>query len=354
MNYNSTYPDIVIRPSGVWDTRAPLFQYIVHHRSENQLYYALVLGISRLIYDARDFEPHESASQFFQPKQTGRMAKRAWASYRNSFPQIEDGHRPEPTVQHALISLNSTLPSVTEYAIVSYCGLFETYIQCWALNYLLAKLECADRWTPQESRLASRFSPLSSTPLPSFYQICDGIPIIKEELRQVPHVLADPTTGKTIDAPILPHLNAYETVSFWRDWRNLLVHGSGIVNSRFHNRHAEFWCEFKQVFPHIPDFRIGKRLSLNDGTFRALTTAHYRAARALRNVLVDASGSRRGHVRAPGPTSESGRVSPEEVPDRPPPMLMYGDHEPSYRWTIDANFRQDFQKYRDESTPSAC
>ncbi|MBI4798340.1 MAG: hypothetical protein HY794_06325 [Desulfarculus sp.] len=243
-------------------------------------------------------------------------------------------------MKNAVDSLHSSIPSITEYAIVSYCGLFETYIQCWALNFLLAKLESGDAWTSTERKLAHAFSPLASPRLPSFIDICKYIPIIKETFNILPHVFVNPKTSKEVEAPITPNLNAFQTVLFWRDWRNLLVHTSGMVNQWFYKKHAMFFADFKSVFPHIRDIEVGKKLSLNDATFRAMATTHYRAARSLRPILVGISSARRGHIMAPGPASDSGKVNPEKLPERVPLMLMAGDHQASYRWTSDPGFRQ--------------
>jgi hypothetical protein len=189
-------PDIVIRPAGVWDTRAPLYQFVEHHRRENQIYFALVLGVSKLLLEARQEKPDRVAAEFFNYKNAGRMASRAWTSYTNSFPQVH-GARPQPTVKNASESLLDSIPSITEYAIVSYCGVFETYVQCWALNFLLARLESGAAWTRTESRLARSFSPLYGKEIPSLPKVCEGIPIVKETFEKLPHVFVDPTCGKT-------------------------------------------------------------------------------------------------------------------------------------------------------------
>jgi hypothetical protein len=94
-----------------------------------------------------------------------------------------------------------------------------------------------------------------------------------------------------------------------------------------------FWSDFRAVFPHIKDIEVGKRLSLTDGTFRALTTTHYRAAKSLKPILMAASSERRGHILAPGPPApDPNRISPDKLPERVPALLMTGDHDVSYKW----------------------
>jgi len=114
-----------------------------------------------------------------------------------------------------------------------------------------------------------------------------------------------------------------------------------MVNQWFYNRYKQFWDDFKASFPYIKDIEVGKRLSLNDGTFRAMTTTHYRAARSLKDVLMAASSQRRGHILAPGPpAADPYHVPPDKLPKQPPPMLMQGDHNLSYNWASDASFRK--------------
>jgi hypothetical protein len=180
----------------------------------------------------------------------------------------------------------------------------------------------------------------SGKALPSLHHICDGIGVVREKFEKLPHVFVDSRRGDPVDAPLTPNLNAYRAILFWRDWRNLLVHRSGMVNEWFYREYQPFWRDFKQSFPYIRDFEKGKRLPLDDGSFRALTTTHYRAARSLMEVLMEASSQRRGHILAPGPPAQDPyNVPPEKLPPRPPPLLMQGDHDLSYKWMSDVGFR---------------
>ena len=335
-------PELVIRPSGVWDTRAPLFQFIKHHRRENQIYHSLVLGVSKLVSEADSQDQALPAVQFFDYEKSGYTAIRTWGRYEESFPKDARGRRPQPTIKDACDSLRSCIPAFTEYAIVSYCGIFETYVQCWALNYLLAKLESGAGWIEKEENIARAFYPFTKGNVPGFRQICKAFPIIEETLKKVPRVSKDPNTRKEVKELISPNLNAFQAISFWIEWRNLLVHTSGMVNQEFMRKHSEFWEDFKRGYPHIRDIEGGKRLSLNNETFAAMTTPFYRAAKSLRDVLVNASrisdlSVKRGHSNAPGPVLEGVYVRPEKAP---PPMLMKGDHELSHSWASDAEFRR--------------
>src|SRR5258706_3922468 len=338
--------DIFIRPSGVWDTRAPLFRFISGHRKENEIYHALILGVNHLVTQADGKDVNSSAATMLLSEPEVYAQRRAWKSYINSFPNTATGIKSNPSIGQFKHSLDMSVSSITEYAVISYFGLFETYMRCWALNFLLAKLENEDRslhtsWTAAERRLANSFSPIRRGDAPNFLHICQAIPIIKDNLEKLHHTFTDPKTGKLIEVPVTPKLNAFQVIDFWRSWRNLLVHSSGMVNAKFYYKYAEFWVDFKSIFSAMPDFEIGKRLVLNDWTFRAMTTVHYRAAKSLGNVLKEISHERRGHSLAPNPAKKDGQLSYDEIPEHLPSLLIQGDHEYSYRWATDASFRED-------------
>jgi hypothetical protein len=340
----SQHPDIVIRPSGVWDTRAPFFRFISEHRKENEIYHTLMLGINHLGSQINQKDINSNASDFLLSESEEYIQRRTWKSYIKSFPDTTTRIKPNPTIGQFKHSLDTSISSVTEYAVISYFGLFETYIRCWALNFLLAKLENEDKsidtsWTTAERKLANSFSPIKKGDVPNFVHICQAIPAIKDNLEKLPHVFVDPKTGNLIEVPITPKLNAFQVIDFWRSWRNLLVHSSGMVNAKFYYKYADFWVDFKSVFSAMPDFEIGKRLVLNDWTFRAMTTVHYLASKSLRSILVELSHERRGHSLAPNPAKKDGQLSHDEIPEHLPALLIQGDHEISHQWATDVSFR---------------
>jgi len=341
-------PDIIIRPSGVWDTRAPLFHFLTLHRQENEIYHALTLGINHLMRETSQRDLNSDAREMLLGENEKYPQRRAWGSYIESFQNPASGkERPHPRIGDFQRSLESSRSSITEYAIVSYFGVFETYMRCWALNFLLAKLENEDKgigdpWTPAERNLANSFSPLKKGPIPNFVGIYKAIPVVESNLRQLPHIFFDPKNGKLVETPITSQLTAFQTIEFWREWRNLLVHSSGIVNAAFYNKHKDFWRDFKSVFPAMSDFEKGRRLILNDWTFRAMTTVHHRAAKSLRNILVEISHERRGHAHAPGP--EKKKYGPEDIPGHLPGLLIPEDHDYSYKWATDEKFQMEWRK----------
>jgi hypothetical protein len=338
MSAIGTASHIVICPEGVWDTRAPFFAFNEQNRQENETYYALLLGIEKLCEEIDNCDKQLAASEFF--KSGGPLARRVRKSFSRSQPQIAPDQRYKPSVDDLRkIFKNNCIPAVTEYAIVSHCGLFESFMQCWALNFLLAKLEMAIEWTPAEAKLASWFWPYSSY-IPGFPEIYKAIPIVRTTLMSLPHLWENPATGQEINKPTTSRLNAFTAINFWREWRNLLVHGSGVVSDNFAEKHRQFWKDFGALYRHVRPPKSGQPLWLNDSTFRPITTTHGRAAEGLRKILVEISKGKRGHAWAPGPPRE-GWYPRSELPDgRPGVLLMPCDHAPSYQWATDADAKK--------------
>jgi hypothetical protein len=229
--------------------------------------------------------------------------------------------------------------AVTEWSIVGYAGLFEVFVRCWLLNYLLAKVEGQGEGalSPSEHRLALQLSPLRTKGVaPTLPMIWSGVPLVRDMLQQIPHVRTDPRTGQEASSPVTEALNALRTIEFWREYRNLMVHGAGMISLRFYGKHHQFVEELRALMPEISPLAVGQRIQLRDDSFRAMSSVHYHAARRMNEELNTLSAGRRGHPHAPSPTPS---LPFAEVPARAAPLLVDGDHAPSYQWTIDPGFR---------------
>lgn len=333
--------DLVIRPSGVWDTRAPFFVFLKRHSQENEFHHGMVLTLERVVHEARLVPPESSARALFKAKKTSHVAGLAWISYKRSL-QSEQQPSYHPTVRDASRTLRRALPLVSEHAIVRHCGLFETFCQCSALNLLLARLEAGRRWTVAERALARNHWPIGTNrQLPTLNHILSAFPNIEAALRRLPHVFTDRRTGDVVDIPVSANLNALTAIRFWRDWRNLLVHSAGLVSMHFSERNRAFFQEASGVFP-LGGMIVGKKLRVGHESFRALATTHYRAALRLRELVIAESNERRGHSRAPQPVPPEGFETPRPI--APPPMLIEGDHHESWRWVADIDYREELRR----------
>lgn len=315
---------IIIRPPEVWDTRSPLIRLNRQTQQLGQAYWSTVLALSSVRYVSKRMPQSAHAASIFGHGENGPF-RYIWDQFIRSFPSDFDGSRPPVNVKHFRKSANAALAAITEHAIVKSSSNFEAFAQCWALNYLLARLETPHQLTDRECALARDFS---SKHIPGWPRIVAALPILQTELSVIAHVRVDPRTGKMTDAPITEQLNALVVISFWRQWRNALVHHSGVIGAKFLQAHAPTWAALAAIAP-APRLSVDAPLPLTESVYRSVGSVHAHAARRMKAILMDASRDRRGHVLAPGPRWPTDRLPPDKLPPRLPAMLMSGDHEPS-------------------------
>lgn len=339
----SRFIGIIIRPSGVWDTRSPLICFNKNNHFINQIYYSSILAITRVQSECKNLDSNSPASIAYSHKKQHPIARSAWSAFTRSFPSNLDGSRTPPIVLDIEKINHISIRAITEHAIIKCGALFESYAQCWALNFLLARLESGALLTRKEQELSQQFAPINKRHhVPGWPAICTAIPSIYETLTKEPHVKTDPRTGVNVNELITPTLNAFSVINFWRDWRNSIVHNAGMVSNQFYDRNSKVWNDLQELFPAHIELKAGDRLPINDLAFRAVTAVHSRAANALREMLVKVSNERRGHVNAPNKAWDykKGRMPPEMLPNRLPSMLMDGDHQASFLWATDESFRE--------------
>lgn len=230
--------------------------------------------------------------------------------------------------------------SCRECVALLCCASFRSLsLQCWALNYLVDKLERGVLWTNEDRILAMKLSPVHSfEPEPSGALILRVLPDLQALLREVPPFVRHSKTGAILTRPDPPALNALAAVKFWIALRNLVVHRSGWVSTRFEAKHSEMWFLLLGDRPHIPKLKAGSEVLLFHELVDRASASLYRAALALSKQLEAVSKGCRGHPWAPSP-----RPNPEpHLLPQPRQLLLEGDHELSFRWATDKTFRDDF------------
>lgn len=322
-------PDLVVRPSGVWNSRAPFHNLWLAHQQQNRSHHLLTLAVLRTQSDAA--KPANAAvalRRFFRTRAIGLIAENALLSYRMSQRILEGGARFEPSVADVETDLQLILYELRQASAIRYVALFETFALCWALNFLLAKLEAGTPWSEDERRLAVLLSPLhSKTPPPGWPLVAKHIPLVANGLHQLPHVIRDPTTRREIEQPISPELNAFTAMQFWRDFRNLVVHRGNVINLAFVTKYQSLYEEIRAPFATMSRPLVrGEALHFPEAVVRSIMSTHYRAARWMNDLLLSISEERRGHALAPQAQSTSG---PFVVVKRAAPLLIVGDHAPS-------------------------
>lgn len=323
-------PDVIVRPSGVWNSRAPFHDYLQQLRTFNQLYFAAMLAIDFVEREGRKRAQRDLPLNLFLHIRSARLlVKRALLAYRKSLPTHPPGETPQmPTAARLVDTLETVEHFLRSSIIVQYSSMFETFVQCWVLNMLLCKLESGESWTSDERDLAVRLSPLHAPRkhlLPGIPDIMKGMPDVKEHLFKLAHVFVDPKTGEQADVQATPEINAMTVLLFWRGYRNQCVHRGGVISKRFVTEYGSVWEGVRAPYgTFLSALSVGGRLPVFDQMLRASLTVHYRVARALDVKLEDFAGDRRGHPLAPG-RREPNVVVPDPPPPSPP-LVVKGDH----------------------------
>jgi hypothetical protein len=323
---------IVIRPSGVWNSRAPFTNYFLANRQIGLHFNVLILSACYLRSLLRRQKSDRAIREIAE---ADRIATFALLGYRKSIGKDAKGQRRKPTCRDFETDVTAALQDLYEAGVVKVASLFESFALCWALNSLLARLERGERWSQEEQRLCDQLSPIISERVPSWYQIMRAFPTIADELRYLPHIYLDKKTKEQVKAPVSSVLNAGSVIEFWREYRNLVVHRGAIVSSAFHDRFEDLYNELIQPLGSgTPALRPRRPVSFSDALVRAMATTHYFVATHLAKRLTEFSHRRRGHLNAPGPELEllgTTLAAPKQ-------LLIEGDHDRSLRWTLDINF----------------
>jgi len=338
-------PDIVIRPAGIWDSRAPFHNYLKEQKRISRSYALSVLTALKVERDLRSSEL-PSIRKYFNPRigVTNRSTPRdtsAWRSYKRALGRVGIGKDfQQPTLDEVLSDLEGVISAVRRSTLLNYVALFESYLQCWVLNYLLSKLEVGQLWTNEERLLATKLSPVHGTEVsPSTAFILRCLPNISQLLRKTPPFFRHPVTRLILERPEPVGVTCLAAIDFWIDLRNTIVHRAGWLTRKFIARHEMLWMELFGSEPHIPQPKYGRSVLLYHEMVTSAALTLYRAALALSNELESISQGRRGHPWAP-----SGRLenSEKQPPISAPSLLIDDDHENSVRWAREENFRIQF------------
>jgi hypothetical protein len=336
---SDTLIPLIVRPSGVWNSRAPLHNYVLERRALSKATCVLTLAIYALRHNAsKEPDRNRSGRQFLAGiVKTEIVAGEAWVDYRRSHNKQADGKHPQPTVDQLATDAMRSVYDVREMTIVRLSSLFESFAQCWAINYLIGKLEADLELNAGEQRLVRMFNPiLSGGHLPGWPKITASLPALERGLSRIPHVRRL-SNGSLVSAPIMKDVNAFTVIRFWREFRNLSVHTGRAVTRPFYARYQEFFARMMDGMQHLPGRLLpGKPMPLHDDMHSAMAAVQYRAAEWMNEQLLELTAARRGHPDAP---SAVVRTYFEITPPTPP-FLLASDHEPSWLWSSDTQFRE--------------
>lgn len=345
--------DIVIRPSGVWNSRAPLNDYIQENKSLTKTTSVLVFAIYSLRGAAKSQDDMSRSGRQFLKKvvKNEQVAAHAWKDYRRAYGPNEDGTLPQPTVEQVAADTIKSLYDVREFSIVRLSSLFESFAQCWAINYLIALLENGRVWSSRERELARMFHPaFGNGYVPSWPQIVRAFPFLYSGLSRLPHAFRHYSDRSEMTVPISSRVNAFSVIKFWRAYRNLTVHSSRLVTRPFYTRYGKLFSEMMNDLVHLNGrLEPGRPMPMHDDLRSAMGAAQYRAALWMNEQLRELTDDVRGHPEAPNRLT---RTFFAQAP-RSPPLLIEGDHPESVRWIKDRDYRLTLNQQNRWGIPSS-
>jgi hypothetical protein len=328
---------MVVRPSGIWNARAPFHTFLKVYKGQQRSYDMSTLCLESVSWGLPVARKDGRPLKEYLVVSDSNRSKRAWKSYAEA--QVDrkpDGTLWEPIYGNARNDVKMAYEVLKETIVISSYALFERYVNCWLLNYLLWKLESGLNWDSTESGFAKLISPINgSKSSPNLAKIMSAVPALKHALCKLDH------NGWEIppDSAVSPQFTGFDAITFWRHYRNCSVHNGGFCTPRFFAQQEQYWQHCLRPRFLRDEFKSRKPLPLSSELLRHCRLTVYRCARALELSLEAMSAGRRGHPWAPAPRPTESTSPPKDSP----PLLMAGDHELSLRWHTDEEFREQFR-----------
>lgn len=322
--------EMIVRPSGIWNSRAPLSTYIKVTKAETRAYEIARLALERVTagMDAARASGI-TLDDYLVPKTN--IGKRAWKVYAKAhLRRNREGVIQNPSYGHCKHDLLMSGQVLRFSTLIRSVTNFESYVNCWTLNNILSKLECGEPLQKGEISFAQTVSPVHGGGVPQ------GIGSTISKIVDVASYL-NAAASEINDSDESGNHTYLDHIYFWIHYRNCIIHNGGLCTPRAFNRHVVFWnaCmgefvrdKFVERYPLTLSFELLDRCRFS----------LYKAAELLEKSLRKASNGTRGHPWAPGPPPETLAIPPEN----PPEMLVDGDHHLSLRWHTDAQFREQF------------
>lgn len=328
--------EIVVRPSGIWNTRAPFHTFLKVHKGQSRAYDLTTLCLERVGWDLpRAREDGKTLEEFLVVDKSNR-SQRAWRNYSKAQTERNlQGELKKPIYSNTRHDLIMAHESLKRSALAFTFSLFEAYVNCWLLNYLLYKLETEQEWSKIEREFAKQVSPVhGSKTTPNLAKIIPSIPALKNALASLSHDGIELFAGEQSAV----EFTCFDAIKFWRQYRNCLVHNGGFCTPKFFEQQEQYWLKCMQPFAR-DKFEERKPLPLSTELLQNCRVTIYKSARALEKSLEEMSEGKRGQPWAPEPRPAEDTLPPNASPA----MLLDGDHSLSLKWHKNENYRQQFK-----------
>lgn len=300
------YPGLLSPHESVWRTRAPYARFVEKLGELNDDYRLHRVAYVQLRDALKGLQPSEPFTRDLLKK----------VRYYGHKVDLKRYIARVNTVGEVIEDLNRGYRRNDEEAIENTTKLLEAVLLCWCCNMLLAKLEKKLSLTSDQANLAQwvgeegRHNPGDARRRGLLAQIVDAFPGVRQRLEEVPRTKEKYRSGLRESNP---DGNVFKLVKFWTEARNKTMHHEGAVDADFCKRWYSTWELLRiDLGRQVPGLRVGSRIPLNPALVTACFTNHDVFAYALRDLLVDYSNGRRGHVNSPGP--DLGKLPPESMP----------------------------------------
>jgi hypothetical protein len=330
---------IIIRPTGIWNSRSPFHSFLQIYKANSRSYELTRMCIEKAKRDMREAKGAGLELEQFLGKASD-ISRRAWKNYVKSIiKRDQEGNPQNPMYGNLKHDLIMSERAVRFSTFISSMTLFEGYMNCWLVNYLLAKLEADLPLNKAEREFARQISPVhgQGSP-PNIAKILTSIPLIKECLgTSKDGNQSENGASSTCIKSWGQEFTLMDRIFFWLQHRNCIIHNGGICTPRFYDNYYSFWqCSMSDM--HKDDFKKRFPLTMSIELLHQCRFDTYKAARSLDRSLCQMSLSRRGHPWAPNPPPNEDIMPPKDAPE----LLLDGDHFISLKWHVDDDFRNGF------------
>lgn len=317
------YPELHRPNLRDWNVRAPYAKYLEKHKELNRTHQRGQLasdGMQRCLKRLPIDQPVTEALLNNFDRRAGRLALKKYG-------------RQIPTVGAMLADYENDANVNSKTTLEDISQTFEHFVVCWCCNMLLATLENTGSLRPDQEALVDPIARLGTTPraieLPGgsyrggIQQCLRAFPMFYRNLASIPRRKTDPRTRQPEAAVSDDRQGALRVASFWKSVRDLIAHKDGVVDAQYYDRWVSVWELLRSDLYRIPPLEKGKPIPYRQALVAASFATHDVFAKGMRDVLINYSRERRGHVLSPGPFL--GPLDPKDMPPTLPPILVYGD-----------------------------
>src|SRR5436309_10564543 len=149
---------VICRPSWIWDSRAPFHNFFQENARFNRQTGSLIVSAEAAAYYLKmPSNVSRGVQKTLHVDKGTYRAGRAWMMFERSTNSTQSARDPSRDPELFLNAIAEAQQFVHQATLVAYSSMFEAYILCWSLNYLLASLEAGLSLGKQAAGLVQTF-----------------------------------------------------------------------------------------------------------------------------------------------------------------------------------------------------